>query len=295
MQPLLNECTRRAAGAYRATPIRSLELETYTPPLDIYLNKRLADFELRLKGTGMTEKINEACAGVRHRLRNLRGRPRIKRHPEEGHEAWAEEWAPLPPPRPQRPLRPGQKVPKEPSRTELALARDWKARWEESRMGKDPKEAADVPNKDAFTKGAHLRLYEKGYKAQTSVIIQMRTGKIGLSAFLYYRKVPGQLTPACDCGRIQTVGHLLTECVEPRSQPLRALGDRKVHRRTTSAGSDEAARNSKQDGSGHTSFRVAAQVPPCRRVPEGNRGGRKAAEVKPRPGARQPSASGNKT
>ena len=91
-------------------------------------------------------------------------------------------------------------------------------------MGKDPKEAADVPNKDAFTKGAHLRLYEKGYKAQTSVIIQMRTGKIGLSAFLYYRKVPGQLTPACDCGRIQTVGHLLTECVEPRSQPLRALG-----------------------------------------------------------------------
>ena len=43
-----NRSLRIVAGAYRATPIRSLETETWVPPLDLYLNKRLADFEARL-------------------------------------------------------------------------------------------------------------------------------------------------------------------------------------------------------------------------------------------------------
>ena len=37
------------AGAYKSTPIRCLETETWVPPLDLYLNKRLADFEVRLQ------------------------------------------------------------------------------------------------------------------------------------------------------------------------------------------------------------------------------------------------------
>jgi len=40
---------RIVAGAYKATPIRHLETETYTPLLDLYLNKRRADFEKRLQ------------------------------------------------------------------------------------------------------------------------------------------------------------------------------------------------------------------------------------------------------
>src|SRR5436853_377274 len=40
------------AGAYKATPIQNLEAETHVPSLDIYLNKRLADFELRLERIG---------------------------------------------------------------------------------------------------------------------------------------------------------------------------------------------------------------------------------------------------
>ena len=41
--------TSIVAGAYKATPIRHLETETYTLPLDLYLNQRLADFEQRLQ------------------------------------------------------------------------------------------------------------------------------------------------------------------------------------------------------------------------------------------------------
>jgi hypothetical protein len=39
-------------GAYRATLVRFLEVETATPPLDLYLNKWVADFEQRLECTG---------------------------------------------------------------------------------------------------------------------------------------------------------------------------------------------------------------------------------------------------
>ena len=72
LQASQNKCLRRVAGAYKATPIQNLELETYCPPLDLYLNKRLADFEDRLRYTGMGEKIQEACKAIRAQLRNRR-------------------------------------------------------------------------------------------------------------------------------------------------------------------------------------------------------------------------------
>jgi hypothetical protein len=40
-------CLRTVAGAYKATPVRSLETETRVPPLDLYLNTRVARFERR--------------------------------------------------------------------------------------------------------------------------------------------------------------------------------------------------------------------------------------------------------
>jgi hypothetical protein len=46
--PIQNKCLRVVAGAYKATPVRALETETYTPPLDLYLDGRLAAFRDRL-------------------------------------------------------------------------------------------------------------------------------------------------------------------------------------------------------------------------------------------------------
>jgi hypothetical protein len=42
-----NNSLRIVTGAYKATPIRHLETETWVPPIDLYLNKRKADFERR--------------------------------------------------------------------------------------------------------------------------------------------------------------------------------------------------------------------------------------------------------
>ena len=47
------------ARAYKATPIRHLETETYTLPLDLYFNQRLADFEERLQ-----QKVLDAGQGL---------------------------------------------------------------------------------------------------------------------------------------------------------------------------------------------------------------------------------------
>ena len=43
-----NSCLRVVARAYKATLVRNLEVETLVPPLDLYLNKRLAEFKGRL-------------------------------------------------------------------------------------------------------------------------------------------------------------------------------------------------------------------------------------------------------
>src|SRR5437667_979085 len=44
-----SQCLRVVSGAYRATPVRFLKVKTATPPLDLYLNQRVADFERRLE------------------------------------------------------------------------------------------------------------------------------------------------------------------------------------------------------------------------------------------------------
>lgn len=45
------------------------------------------------------------------------------------------------------------------------------------------------------------------------MMVQMRTGKIGLRHFLHQKKVPGIGSGECDCGRgLQTVSHVLYTC-----------------------------------------------------------------------------------
>ncbi|CAP61499.1 uncharacterized protein PODANS_4_1180 [Podospora anserina S mat+] len=76
---------RIVAGAYKATPIRNLETETWVPPLDLYLNKRLADFEARPQnpclhsGQGLDaskhppgQLVQEACNRIYRRFQRRR-------------------------------------------------------------------------------------------------------------------------------------------------------------------------------------------------------------------------------
>ena len=58
-----------------------------------------------------------------------------------------------------------------------------------------------------------LRLHAGLSKAQSSILTQVRTGKIALAAFLCKRRVPGFPTPACSCGAPwETAKHVVLDC-----------------------------------------------------------------------------------
>ena len=208
-----NQALRRVLGAYRATPVRQLELEAYCPPLDIYFNKRLADFENRLTTSGMAALIRSSCASIAASLRNRRGRPRkiVKLPGCQGWQSWASEWVSKHTVK----EKPTDQTP------ERAAQHQWQQRWTATNTQTGNNVAASVPLPKAFS-GSHLQLHAGLTKAQSSALIQARTGKIGLRYFLFHRQVPTIATPICPCSRgAHTVDHLFTSCNDPRSNRLR--------------------------------------------------------------------------
>src|SRR5437667_10448521 len=69
-----NGCLQVVAGAYKATPIQNLEVETLVPPLDLYLNKRLAEFESQLAQSGLQTVIDSTRLKILRRFGKRRRR-----------------------------------------------------------------------------------------------------------------------------------------------------------------------------------------------------------------------------
>jgi hypothetical protein len=68
LEKFQNKCLRMVAGAYKATPIRRLETETFTPPLAIYLDRQVAAYQLRHKNSDCQKAIRQACKKIRNRV-----------------------------------------------------------------------------------------------------------------------------------------------------------------------------------------------------------------------------------
>src|SRR5277367_3681775 len=52
-----NKCLRTATGAFKATPTSTLEVEAFVPPIDLYLDSRLAAFQARLASSKVEQFI----------------------------------------------------------------------------------------------------------------------------------------------------------------------------------------------------------------------------------------------
>ncbi len=112
LMPLQNNCLRAISGAYRATPIRNLEVEVGVPPLGIHLDSIEARFKVQLEKSEAAGVIREAVekverwtggaqreAGGRRRRRarrknqvNTRGGTPLNGRGSEGERGgWAEE------------------------------------------------------------------------------------------------------------------------------------------------------------------------------------------------------------
>ena len=63
-------------------------------------------------------------------------------------------------------------------------------------------------------------------KAESALLTQIRTGRIGLNQFLHSRRVPGYTSPECPCGTAeQTVQHMLhCETLREGRKELRRTG-----------------------------------------------------------------------
>jgi len=79
----------------------------------------------------------------------------------------------------------------------------------------EPKEAQKALRK-------YLRRHRKLRKEESSLLIQARTGRIGLRKFLFQRRVPSTATPYCECGEEEeTVRHVLNGCIiNPEAREL---------------------------------------------------------------------------
>ncbi len=81
----------------------------------------------------------------------------------------------------------------------------WAESWAAESKGKEPRALAPTPSTKV------LQPHKRIKKPKIALITQMRTGKIGLRAFLYGRKLVNN--SQCECGhRSQTVRHILSEC-----------------------------------------------------------------------------------
>jgi hypothetical protein len=71
--PLQNKCLRAISRAYRATPIRNLEVEVGVPPLGIHLDSIQAQFRVRLEESEAAGVIRKAVEKVERWIRGAGG------------------------------------------------------------------------------------------------------------------------------------------------------------------------------------------------------------------------------
>ena len=119
---------------------------------------------------------------------------------------------------------------------EAYYAIKWRKRWLKSDKGRVIAGYRPYPSIQA------LKLYQGRTKAFSSALIQLRTEKIGLNAFLYGMKVPDIVSPQCECQQgEETVQHFLFNC--SRWSEFRSiLGDFKDKTLKYTLGSREGSR-----------------------------------------------------
>jgi hypothetical protein len=200
IQKIQNQGLRAIAGAYKATPIRELEKETFVPPIDIYCSELRALHLRRTYATPVGDFIRSQCNVIKGRLHRRRQR-RAPLNKEAGPLCIAQErlnWAN------QREAELGGLGPK-------AVLTEWKRQWhqEQARGASWPESVAahGEPSR------ASLKLYSKLKKAESSALFQARTGRIGLRRFLASARVPGIESGDCLCGEgKETAEHMLLHC-----------------------------------------------------------------------------------
>jgi len=104
--------------------------------------------------------------------------------------------------------------------TKEALEVSWEARWKRNyaarKQGARSSRVVQPADERPIFADKILKLHKNLTKAESSLLVQMRTGVIGLKAFLFRIGTRGVATPYCACGTgKETVEHLVIWCPSP--------------------------------------------------------------------------------
>ena len=220
-----SQALRMICGAYKSTAIRDLQSETGICPLAIHLS-RLGACAARRLDEGPAATFRQ---GVRLHLRRFLHRtmhPRTRHLPQtpptplDRAITWGRRWTAhaqdtFPPPRDPK------NHPRWKTIADHRELLDWQDWWDAG-MRAHPRRLRGpapslTPRPTAWNELRPLHLHLP--KAVSAIIVQCRTGHVGLRAYLCWRHVPDYQHPLCDCGHAtDTIIHRLAEC--PLTPPL---------------------------------------------------------------------------
>ena len=116
------------------------------------------------------------------------------------------------------------------------VMRDWEERWkaENKRLGRSSQPPTDLAGQktvrtDTPPTKRVLGLHVDLRKAESALLTQIRTGRIGLAKFLHSRRVPDFATGRCRCGGgLETPRHMALFCTQEatRRNQLKDLAGR---------------------------------------------------------------------
>ena len=183
--------------------------------MDIYLNSRIAAFQRRLENSSSYDTITRACSTIRARLKSRAAR-RVQTQGQ-----LRKEWAK------QRTIDQGNRT------EEKQILQEWTQRWEEERnqvnQGIAGRRGRREFHWDLIRRPPDrtiLKLHQNLRKAESSALVQFRTGRTGLASFLYWIGVPDFRSPVCQCGQEEeSPSHMLRHCPleEDSRQSLRTM------------------------------------------------------------------------
>ncbi|KAI0999258.1 hypothetical protein K3495_g8939 [Podosphaera aphanis] len=178
LERIQSKCLRAISGAYKATPVHLLHSETFIPPLDLHLQHGAASFQAHVVSSDALWHRELLCSWIRRRTKQRA--PRCAR-PQLSQVA-----------------------------SETDLHGHWVRRWEEKQPMLSSRRWDDVvcpPDKKVLILHKHLR------KAESSALVQFRTGRKGLTMFLNRARLMGIEDDICQCslGR-ENARHVLLDC-----------------------------------------------------------------------------------
>ena len=191
-----NRCLRLIGGAFKATPSFLLESELFLLPLDLYFKFRTACFLSSIQNSPLKYFLDSIFSTISSYASLLK---KPLKESSTISPKWKFTWLSQ--------ITTNQASSKK--ELQKLFTKEWEDQWEE-------KKRKSYPGWQTFCQKPHknnLKLYKELQKAEASLLLQIRTGRIGLASFLFRAGVPDFPTPLCVCGQAEeTAKHITSSC-----------------------------------------------------------------------------------